>query len=428
MNHRAIIEKSLRTAPVGERSDVLRQSPASVDRDGGMFGAGVIRGVSAITRGEALGHGMWVDGEMLSQVADAVASKADGVKVRFTHPGLSSDGLGTLLGRFTGGEVVGEQVFGDLHFAKSAHATPDGDLAEYVMTLADETPDLFGTSIVFERDLGAEELMLATYADAKGQFVSPDPMNTGNLPHARLASLRAVDAVDSPAANPDGLFATDGADMLAEFSDLLGYALGVAPVAPAMPGWLPVHPDRLKAFCGRYMAANRLSISNLDLPAKDGKDSTTKTKKVMGLLKFLKLKGDDDDVTETLETVDPAELSEAQTAIEQLRTEHELEIGALQEQVAEHVATIDSLTVEVSTLKAAIAAKDEELAEARIVHDKQVADKAAEQLAAAGHPPIATAPDLSPEDEKAKEKDRINQLKGTEKLAAILTARHEKSE
>jgi hypothetical protein len=44
----------------------------TVDRTGGMFSAGIIRGVSVITRGEALGHEMWIDARFLSDVTGAI--------------------------------------------------------------------------------------------------------------------------------------------------------------------------------------------------------------------------------------------------------------------------------------------------------------------------------------------------------------------
>ena len=46
---------------------------------------------------EALGHGMMIDEVTLDQVVAYGNVLAKGVKCRFTHPGLSSDGLGSLL-------------------------------------------------------------------------------------------------------------------------------------------------------------------------------------------------------------------------------------------------------------------------------------------------------------------------------------------
>lgn len=54
----------------------------------------VIYGVSTAQAVEALGHGMILDDTTIQQVVDFGNSAPKGVKSRFTHPGMSSDGLG----------------------------------------------------------------------------------------------------------------------------------------------------------------------------------------------------------------------------------------------------------------------------------------------------------------------------------------------
>ena len=146
--------------PIRFRAGVSRSKLADkvrVDRSAGVYGAGVIHDVSMITVGEALGHEMWCDHVFLIQVAEAVQNYARGIKARFTHPGLSNDGVGTKLGKFFNARMEGDQVIADLHFQQAAHETPDGNLANYVMTLAEETPEDFGLSIVFDHDTEASE-------------------------------------------------------------------------------------------------------------------------------------------------------------------------------------------------------------------------------------------------------------------------------
>lgn len=111
-----------------------------------------------ITVGEALGHDMWCDEVFLAQIVDAMNEVGDsGLKARFTHPGMCSDGMGKFLGRFENAVLVDGKVLADLHFSEAAHIAPDGDLAEYVMKLSQTDPDMFGTSIVFSRDEEAEQ-------------------------------------------------------------------------------------------------------------------------------------------------------------------------------------------------------------------------------------------------------------------------------
>ena len=85
-----------------------------VIRDGGDSKAGLIVAASVTTRGEAIGHGMWLDNEFLGSVAEAINSQGDqGIKSRFTHPSMSGDGLGRFLGRIKDGRVSGDQVLAD---------------------------------------------------------------------------------------------------------------------------------------------------------------------------------------------------------------------------------------------------------------------------------------------------------------------------
>ncbi len=221
-----------------------------------------ILGVSLITRGEALGHSEWIDTEFLSAVAEAANSKAGrGLKARFTHPSLSADGTGKYLGYYTNARVDGDQVLADLHLSKAAKKSPDGDLVEYVTLLAEYDPDMFGTSIVFERDLDAEDALIAQYqVDGKG-FVSPDKDNQNNYTHCRLAKLRACDVVDDPAANPGGLFSS-GQDIAKEADLLASYVIGNENAECPTFEKLPINPDRAKQFFARYLQNNGLEIVN----------------------------------------------------------------------------------------------------------------------------------------------------------------------
>ena len=235
------------------RSTVVRGADApQVERDGGRSGAGVIHDVAIITRGEALGHDVWIDREFLHQTADAINAVERGLKSRFTHPGLSGDGMGKYLGRVFDARVDGDVVRGDLHLSPTAHDTPDGNLAEYVLDLAEIEPDMFGLSIVFTGDPEAEAEHKA------GNERSPDPANAGNLPHARLHDLLAVDVVDEPAANPGGLFHRAD-DVAAEADGILSYALGMTTDKPKTVHF-DVDAGRVAGFVSRFLARHRLEI------------------------------------------------------------------------------------------------------------------------------------------------------------------------
>ena len=241
----------------------LNKEANRVDRKGGMFGAGLIEGVAVISRGEALGHDLWIDQPFVDATTDAInGSKAEsgGIKVRFTHPGMSSDGIGNHLGRLVNARTVGDRSIADLHFNESSHKTPDGDLADYVMSLAEETPDAFGLSIVFERDLEAEE-ELNTGNTVDELFISPDEDNKNNFRHARLQRLRAGDVVDEPAANPDGLFSVVQAPQNAE--EMLTYVFGMSDDKPET--FFGVDADRVSGFVARFLDRHNLELKEKEM-------------------------------------------------------------------------------------------------------------------------------------------------------------------
>lgn len=254
------------TKGIGRASEWLRAGPArgikdpatAIQRNGGDRDAGLILGLAVVTRGEALGHHLWLDGEFLQQTAAAINQAKTGIKSRFTHPSLSGDGLGTYLGRMKNARIDGDVVRADLHFSDVAHNTSDGDRAAYVMDLAEEDPVAFGVSIAYRPDYGAEDKFWATHEDKDGNFESPDSDNTGNLPHARLNELRASDVVDEPAANPNGLFHR-GDEIAAEADALLSYSLGLSDQAPELVE-LEVNAERVSAFVSRWLDQHGLEI------------------------------------------------------------------------------------------------------------------------------------------------------------------------
>lgn len=203
------------------RLDALPQGTArlSVDRT---F-PGRIRNASILTTGPALGHGFEVDKATVEQVARF----AGGMRGRWTHGGLSEDGLGRHLGTWEsvrvetfrlcraceaespaetcpgceGATVEAHRAVGDFAFAASAHKLrPDGlevPAPVYLMERAAEDPQSLGISIVAR----------LSYEEQKEE---------GREAARRLArleskqDLRRGDWVADPAANPVGLHAGTG--------------------------------------------------------------------------------------------------------------------------------------------------------------------------------------------------------------------------
>lgn len=101
----------------------------------------------------------------IKKIVALANASASGLKSRLSHPGLSSDGIGTFLGRAKNARVeTGERedrdgkkrvvdfVRADLHLDPSAFTSPKGNLGQYVMDLAESDPGAFGSSLVLQAD------------------------------------------------------------------------------------------------------------------------------------------------------------------------------------------------------------------------------------------------------------------------------------
>jgi hypothetical protein len=271
----------------------------TIDPEGGSRGAGIIRGASLIAAGEALGHDSWIDETALDQIVELAADSDNGIKVRFTHPSMSGDGLGSYLGRAKNINRDGDQVFGDVHFSPTARdSNPEGDRGGYVMELAEDDPSAFGMSIVFDHDFDAEDQFRIENQvfddddDDKqyGRFESPDEANSDNFPHIRLAKLYGADFVDSPAANPSGVFHSGPtAAILTQAESVLDYAFSLSDDVPENSGGLSA--ERLRGFLTKFLDSRGITFTKEP-------DMTTKTTK--------KQLDDDPAVTEVEEVNDEA--------------------------------------------------------------------------------------------------------------------------
>ncbi len=160
-----------------------------------------ITGLSIITMGPALGHDFLVDAVMLGQVEKAINAHTKGIKSRLTHPGIpdcgGQDGINTLVGRVSNASVAEDQVYGDVKFGDYTKKNPAGDLAEYVMDIAEEDPEICGLSIVFDP---------AEFEEQKNEeYDEDDPDSPETFQLGRVKDVSAADFVGDPAANAGGL-------------------------------------------------------------------------------------------------------------------------------------------------------------------------------------------------------------------------------
>lgn len=146
---------------------------ARIDSD-----AGVIRGVSVITEGEALGHDAWVDAVTLEQVVACAGEYANGVRLNNNH-GTDLFSCAGFLKNFRIETRAGSRrVIADLHILNTE---PN---REKLLELAATIPDTFGLSVVIS---GVHE-------------------KRDGRTWLRCDELLSADLVPEPAANPTGLF------------------------------------------------------------------------------------------------------------------------------------------------------------------------------------------------------------------------------
>jgi hypothetical protein len=134
----------------------------------------VIEGVSVISVGEAKGHGLFVDAQTLREVKACAETYAGGVKVNLDH----GAGIRDIVGFCDNFRIIGEKLVADLNLLQNA------ERREYVLEIAEKLPDTFGISIAFSGPV--REI------DGK-RFASCE-------------ELYSADLVQTPAANPTGLF------------------------------------------------------------------------------------------------------------------------------------------------------------------------------------------------------------------------------
>lgn len=205
------------------RADVKAKT-GTIDRE-----RGIIHGVILAEEGpfKTEGRGEF-DRQAIREIVRLAKGAAGGLKSRFAHPGLSSDGIGKFLGRFhdvrsdtilreagkdANGRPLTREVLaarGDLYLDKTALDEPVGGgkpLGIYVMDLAESDPDAFGTSLVLKTD---QELRL----DKQGRPLTDEAGN--QLPPLwRPKMLHASDIVDTGDATNSFL----SADLLAGLPD-----------------------------------------------------------------------------------------------------------------------------------------------------------------------------------------------------------------
>ena len=179
------------------RADVargLKDGKNGVDRENE-----IIKGFAVVTKGITHDRRGEFDDAELNRLVQMGNESNIGLKSRFGHPNMSGTALGTFLGRVKNFRKDDDVVRGDLYIDEAAHDTPDGDLANYVMSLAESDSDAFGSSMVIDWE--------SEFRYIKDDEPEKDENGKELPPFIRVNKFKEVDIVDDPAAN-NGMFGT----------------------------------------------------------------------------------------------------------------------------------------------------------------------------------------------------------------------------
>lgn len=181
----ALLSSADLTKPISLRTAIAGRGPKPViDRANNS-----IRNVAVMQAGEAKGHSFSIDKKMLGQ---AEAGMKNGVAMRFKHPQkVRSDGsseivdpLGSHVGKVTNVRLsdAGDEVRGDIEFGPHARHVPGyGDVATYLMDLAEHDPEAFGLSTVYQPaqyERGSDGMPLGRIDRVAACDLTGDPAST----------------------------------------------------------------------------------------------------------------------------------------------------------------------------------------------------------------------------------------------------------
>ena len=159
--------------------------------------AGTIENVSLVQVGVAKGHAMRVDARSLET---ALVALGDNLPAFITHDGaLQSDRILEQVGAFTEFRIDGGKLKADFR-AFDSFRVDESNRYNRLFDIAQEMPDAFGVSLVFEADL--------VWVDADGRewaFADKPADVSDEYPSVRFLNVSSADFVETPAAN-DGLF------------------------------------------------------------------------------------------------------------------------------------------------------------------------------------------------------------------------------
>ena len=327
----------------------------AVDRD-----AHVLHDVQITLEGEARGHGVWLNRQFCEDVARAGNDMGDaGVKVRFGHPAMCSDALGTYLGRAKNFRCVdvtrkesGEKACGVIaDIELDEHA----DRTEWVMNMAESAPDTFGQSIVFTYGdwlvLGKDGVYHSYKDEVKNEDKSKRKsedaywaQSVDGRMYAVLGKLHGTDFTDTPAAT-DGVFS--GESLAAEAESMLEEH-------PEVMAAVEENPDKVFEFLSRMGIMDKLESKRVSGLQAEKDREIAQLKKIVAerddLLKSMKESTEVEIVRLKAENAKLAELDE--TAVKAAGEKFESQLKERDGELAKARAEVEQLRSQLDATKA----------------------------------------------------------------------------
>ena len=160
--------------------------------------SGTLSGVSLISVGPALGHGLFVDDASLDSLM--IELQGQNLPAYITHRGaIFDDRLTREIGMFYNFRIEGDRLVGDFQ-AFDSFREDESKKFNRLFELAEKMPERFGLSIVFSAT--------TVWATEDGDVATIERPDNAlfDFPSIRVDEVSSADFVDQPAANQRGLF------------------------------------------------------------------------------------------------------------------------------------------------------------------------------------------------------------------------------
>jgi len=303
---------------------IYKQSPSSINRE-----KGIIKDIILCQTGEAKGHELFINDQFIDKVVQLGNETEPGIKARFGHPNICSTALGTYLGRYKNFRKIDNKAVADLFLDTTSKKSPNGNLYEYVLDLAESNPDMFGASIAFK----------AGKADKKLETIDGKEIEKS---YATIIKLHACDLVDDPAAT-EGLFKAGHTELVEVHEDDFAFQVSVfLDEHPEIYELLTKKPEILNEFLANYKQykENKNTASSVAL-AKEGNSFNLKDE-ISNLRQWIS-----DTFSNPTKMAGQTEALEVQ--VQDLKNEFENQLNSID---SKYTATINQLQTELNKSKA----------------------------------------------------------------------------